>query len=252
VLLVDRDTTLSIEEAAKASDVVLVSVDIRETEEVIERAGPHLREDGLFTDVTSIKRSPVTAMLAASTASVIGTHPLFGPGVHTMQGQRVAITPARLVEGANWDTWLNSTLSAAGLTLLETTPEDHDRIMAVVQVLTHYSTEVLGRTMEQLNVSVEETLRFSSPIYHLELLMTARHFAQSPNLYSAIQMSNPNTTKVAKAFREAASEFESLIQAGDATAFRDAFGEVSTFFGPFAEQALAESTHLIDRLVERS
>ena len=197
MLLVDRDTTLSIEEAAKASDVVLVSVDIRETEEVIERAGPHLREDGLFTDVTSIKRSPVTAMLATSTASVIGTHPLFGPGVHTMQGQRVAITPARLVEGANWDTWLNSTLSAAGLTLLETTPEDHDRIMAVVQVLTHYSTEVLGRTMEQLNVSVEETLRFSSPIYHLELLMTARHFAQSPNLYSAIQMSNPNTTKVA-------------------------------------------------------
>lgn len=252
LLLVDRDTSLSIEEAAKASDVVLVSVDIRETEEVIARAGPHLREDGLFTDVTSIKRTPVAAMLAASTASVIGTHPLFGPGVHTMQGQRVAITPGRLVDGATWDTWLTSTLSAGGLTLLETTPEDHDRIMAVVQVLTHYSTEVLGRTMQQLNVSVEETLRFSSPIYHLELLMTARHFAQSPNLYSAIQMSNPNTAEVVTAFREAASEFESLIQSGDAGAFRDAFGEVSTFFGPFAEQALAESTHLIDRLVERS
>lgn len=252
MLLVDRDTSLSIEEATKASDVVLVSVDIRETEEVIRRAGPNLREDGLFTDVTSIKRAPVAAMLAASTASVIGTHPLFGPGGHTMQGQRVAITPARLIEGTTWDTWLKSTFSAAGLTLLETTPEDHDRIMAVVQVLTHYSTEVLGRTMEQLNVSVEETLRFSSPIYHLELLMTARHFAQSPNLYSAIQMSNPNTAEVATAFRKAADEFESLIQEGDAAAFRDAFGEVSTFFGPFAEKALAESTHLIDRLVERS
>jgi chorismate mutase/prephenate dehydrogenase len=82
--------------------------------------------------------------------------------------------------------------------------------------------------------------------------MTARHFAQSPNLYSAIQMSNPNTAEIATAFRKAADEFESLIQEGDAAAFRDAFGEVSTFFGPFAEKALAESTHLIDRLVERS
>lgn len=252
VLPVDRDTTLTVEQAAAAADVVLVSVDIRETNEVIRRAGPHLGEHALFTDVTSIKQDPVAAMLETSGASVIGTHPLFGPGVHSLQGQRIAITPGRLVDGTDWLTWLMSTLRAAGLTLLETTPDEHDRVMAVVQVLTHFSTEVVGRTMEHLSVSIEETLRFTSPIYHLELLMTARHFAQSPNLYSAIQMSNPNTQEVATAFREAAAEFDALIQAGDAAAFREAFGEVSAFFGDFAETALAESTHLIDRLVERS
>jgi chorismate mutase/prephenate dehydrogenase len=252
ILAVDRETALTVEEAAGMADVVLVSVDIRETDEVIRRAGPHLREHALFTDVTSTKRDPVSAMLESSAASVIGTHPLFGPGVHSLQGQRIAITPARLIDGTDWLNWLTSTLGAAGLTLLETTPEDHDRVMAVVQVLTHFSTEVVGRTMEHLNVSIEETLRFTSPIYHLELLMTARHFAQSPNLYSAIQMSNPNTREVAAAFREAAAEFDSLVQAGDAKAFREVFSEVSDFFGPFAQQALAESSHLIDRLVERS
>jgi len=252
VLAVDRETALTVEEAAGMADVVLVSVDIRETDEVIRRAGPHLREHALFTDVTSTKRDPVSAMLESSAASVIGTHPLFGPGVHSLQGQRIAITPARLIDGTDWLNWLTSTLGAAGLTLLETTPEDHDRVMAVVQVLTHFSTEVVGRTMEHLNVSIEETLRFTSPIYHLELLMTARHFAQSPNLYSAIQMSNPNTREVAAAFREAAAEFDALVQAGDAKAFREVFSEVSDFFGPFAQQALAESSHLIDRLVERS
>ena len=65
--------------------------------------------------------------------------------------------------------------------------------MAIVQVLTHYSTEVLGRTMQRLDVPVMETLRFTSPIYHMELLMTARHFAQSADLYASIEMSNPNT-----------------------------------------------------------
>ncbi|MDP7029813.1 MAG: bifunctional chorismate mutase/prephenate dehydrogenase [Phycisphaerales bacterium] len=252
VLAVDRDTALSVEDAAASADVTLVCVDIRETEGVIRRAGPHVPEAGLITDVTSTKRGPVAAMLASSSASVIGMHPLFGPRVHSLQGQRIALTPARLHEGTDWMSWLQATLDSAGLTILETTAEDHDRVMAVVQVLTHYSTEVVGRTMRSLGVSIEETLRFTSPIYHLELLMTARHFAQSPDLYSAIQMSNPNTEEVTSAFLKSAEELDALIRTGDAQAFEHAFSEVTDFFGDFASRALSESTHLIDRLVERS
>ena len=251
VLEVDRDTDLTIERAAAAADVTVVSVDIRETEDVIRRAGPCMTPEGLLMDVTSTKRKPVEAMLASTEASVIGTHPLFGPGVHSLQGQRIAITPARLHSEA-WLRWLRRSLSAAGLILLETSPEDHDRVMAVVQVLTHYSTEVVGRTMRALDVSIDETLAFTSPIYHLELLMTARHFAQSADLYSAIQMSNPNTPEVAAAFRKAADELDDLVRRGDVDGFRTSFEEVSTFFGPFAETAMKESSHLIDRLVERS
>jgi chorismate mutase/prephenate dehydrogenase len=252
VLPVDRDTELTIEDAAANADITLISVTIRETEEVIRRAGPHVPRDGLLTDITSTKRGPVAAMLQACQAAVIGMHPLFGPGVHTMQGQRIAITPDRVPDGSPWLAWMRGTLNAAGLTILETTPEDHDRVMAAVQVLTHYSTEVVGRTLQKLDVSIEETLRFTSPIYHLELLMTARHFAQSPDLYSAIQMSNPNTPEVMKAFRTAAADLDAMVRAGDADAFRTAFEDVTAYFGDFAEQALAESSHLIDRLVERS
>ncbi len=252
ILAVDRDTTLRVEDAASTADVTLVCVDIRETEEVIRRAGPHVPAGGLMTDVTSTKRGPVAAMLDASEASVIGMHPLFGPRVHSLQGQRIALTPARLKDDHDWMAWIRTVLDSAGLTILETTAEEHDRVMAVVQVLTHYSTEVVGRTMRALGVSIEETLRFTSPIYHLELLMTARHFAQSPDLYSAIQMSNPNTEEVTRAFRASAEELDTLIRSGDAAAFEHAFSDVTTFFGDFADRALAESTHLIDRLVERS
>lgn len=252
VLRVDRDTTLGVEEAAGRADVVIVSVNIRATPEVIRLAGPHVREDGLMADVTSTKRGPVDAMLDATNASVIGMHPLFGPGVHSLQGQRIVLTPARVGDNPDWRAWMRNILGAAGMVLLETTPDEHDRIMSVVQVLTHFSTEVVGRTMRQLDVSIEETMRYTSPIYHLELLMTARHFAQSADLYSAIEMSNPNTPEVVAAFRSAADELDTLLQRGDPAAFRDAFEEVTTFFGDYAEHALIESTHLIDRVVERS
>jgi chorismate mutase/prephenate dehydrogenase len=122
----------------------------------------------------------------------------------------------------------------------------------VVQVLTHYSTEVIGRTMQQLGVSIDESLQFTSPIYHMELLMAARHFAQSPDLYSAIEMTNPNAQAVTAAFTQAAHEMRTLIVNGDQDGFRSVFGEVTAFFGDFAQTALRESSYLIDRLVERT
>jgi chorismate mutase/prephenate dehydrogenase len=106
--------------------------------------------------------------------------------------------------------------------------------------------------MQKLGVSIEETMEFTSPIYHLELLMTARHFAQAPGLYGAIEMSNPNTPAVVETFRQAAEEFDTLLKQGDQAAFDRTFAEVTDFFGSFAQKALHESTHLIDRMVERS
>ncbi len=185
VMIADLDTELTPEVAAREADVVAISVPIDVTVDVIRRVGPLVRADALLMDVTSVKTAPMEAMLASTRASVVGTHPLFGPSVHSLQGQRVALTPGR---GDEWKQWLTRMLEARGLTVVETTPETHDRAMAVVQVLTHFSTEVTGATMAKLGVPLESTLPFTSPIYLIELLMTARHFAQSPDLYASIQM----------------------------------------------------------------
>ena len=185
----------------------------------------------------------------ASAASVVGTHPLFGPTVHSLQGQRVVVTPGR---GAEWLGWLKAALHARGLEIMETTPEEHDRAMSIVQVLVHMSTEVLGRTLATLNVPIDETLRFTSPIYLMELLLTARHFAQSPDLYAAIQTGNPGTAAIADAFVRAAQDLRAIAQSADRAAFRELFAEVRRYFGPFTQNAVAQSDFLIDRLVERA
>lgn len=249
VMIADVDTRLTPQEAARVADVVVVSVPIDRTVAVIEELGPLVREDALLMDVTSIKAGPLAAMLRATKASVVGTHPLFGPSVHSLQGQRIVLTPGR---GDAWLTWLKGVLHARGLTMLETDGENHDRVMAVVQVLVHFATEVMGRTLAALNVPMDETLAFTSPIYLLELLMTARHFAQSPELYASIQMSNPRTAEVTAAFTEAASRLAEVVERRDRAAFAENFRDVRAFFGPFTEQALAQSDFLIDRLVERA
>jgi len=249
VLAVDRDTKLAAAAAAAQSDVVVISVPIDVTEEVIASVGPHIREEALLMDVTSLKQAPMGAMLAATKASVVGTHPMFGPSVHTLQGQRIVLCAGR---GEDWHRWASETFRARGLVVTEASAREHDRMMAVVQVLNHYQTQVLGWTMSKLGVSVEETLAFRSPAYLLETYVTARHFAQSPDLYGPIEMRNPSTAEVTEAFGEAARELREILLAGDRRAFDAMFNDVRGYFGELTAEAVEQSQYLIDRLIELS
>jgi chorismate mutase/prephenate dehydrogenase len=248
VLVVDTDTELEAPAAAALSDVVVVSVPIDSTDDVIRSVGRHLRPDALLMDVTSIKEAPVEAMLASTEASVLGTHPMFGPSVHSLQGQRVVLCRAR---GDDWADWVRRMFEARGLVVTEETPERHDRIMAVVQVLTHFQTQVQGLTLARLGVPLADTLRVTSPAYLMELYVAARHFAQSPELYGPIEMRNPRAAEITSAFGAAARELAEVISTGDRARFEAMFDEVRGFFGDFTGEALEQSSYLIDRIVER-
>jgi prephenate dehydrogenase len=245
----DLQTPLRPADAAAAADVVIISVPIRETRGVIEQLGPLVRKEALLMDVTSIKTDPMEAMLSSTEASVVGTHPMFGPGVNTYQGQRVVLCPGR---GDAWFDWTRQMFTARGLVITEATPAKHDSMMAIVQVLHHFKTQVLGMALSRSDTPLEETLRFTSPAYLLETYVTGRHFAQSPDLYGPIEMLNPDSKRVIESFGEAAAELAKILAAGDQTAFDQVFADVRAYFGEFTDEALEQSGFLIDRLVELS
>jgi chorismate mutase/prephenate dehydrogenase len=249
VLISDLDTELTPERAAQSADVTLIAVPISVTEEVIARVGPHVPEHGLLMDVTSVKAMPLAAMLSATKASVLGTHPMFGPTVHSLQGQRMVLCRGR---GDAWADWARDVFKARGLVITEANAEEHDRAMAVVQVLTHYQTQVFGLTLSRFGAPLGEGLKFTSPAYLMELYVAGRHFGQDPALYGPIEMMNPLTAKVTRAFRDAAEAIERALVNRDQGAFASVFTEVRTFFGEFIAEATEQSKFMIDRLVERS
>lgn len=249
LLLVDTDTTLRAADAAAVADVVVVSVPIDVTDAVLRAVGPHVRDEALLMDVTSVKEGPLQTMLEVTSASVVGTHPMFGPSVHTLQGQRVVICRGR---GDAWADWVAQSFAARGLVITETTATQHDRAMSVVQVLTHFQTQVQGLTLSRLGLPLAETLPFTSPAYLLELYVAARHFAQEPALYGSIEMRNPRTADVTSAFGQSVHEVADILARGDQVAFSRLFDEVRLFFGDFTAEALEQSSFLIDRIVERA
>jgi chorismate mutase/prephenate dehydrogenase len=248
VLVADLDTALSAVDAAKQADVTVVAVPIAATERVIREVGPHVPKHGLLMDITSIKGAPLAAMLAATEASVVGTHPMFGPGA-PFQNQRVVLCRGR---GDSWARWVEDTFRSRGLVITEASAEEHDRAMALVQVLTHYQTQVLGLTLARVGGALDEGLRFRSPAYLMELYVAARHFGQDPALYGPIEMENPRTQQITEAFIAAANSVQALLLSRDQAGFAAMFEEVRGFFGAFSAEATEKSKFMIDRLVERS
>jgi prephenate dehydrogenase len=249
VLVADHETELTPGDAAQVSDVTVISVPIDVTPQVIREIGPRVRSDSLLMDVTSVKSEPMQVMLESTKAGVVGTHPMFGPSVHSVQGQRVVVCRGR---GDQWAEWVSSMFVARGLAVVETTAEHHDRMMATVQVLTHFQTQVHGLTLARLGAPLRESLRFTSPAYLMELYMGARHFAQSADLYGPIEMKNPATPDVTAIYLQVAREVADILASGDRDRFRAMFHEVQTFLGPFTGEALEQTSFLIDRLVERT
>ena len=250
ILVVDKETELTAEEAAPRADVVIVSVPIRETERVVREVGPLLRPDALLMDITSLKAAPMRAMMDSTEASVIGTHPMFGPGVRAFEGQRVVICVGRDREENPWLDWVTRHFRARGLFLNLTTPDHHDRVMSIVQVLLHYQTQVLGLTLANTGMPLEESLAFTSPAYLLEAYVAARHFAQDSAIYGPIEMEKPARREIVDAFRAAAAEIGEILEAGDQARFDAVFEKVRAYFGEFTAEALEQSGFLIDRLIE--
>jgi chorismate mutase/prephenate dehydrogenase len=248
VRLMGRKQWPDIERHCSGVDLVMISVPIDVTPDIIRKVTPYIPQNAVLADITSIKKIPLDAMLEAHPGPVLGLHPLFGPTPASLDKQIVVATPGRDPEACQW---VLDQFAAWGSVIVTSTPEEHDEIMAIVQALRHFATFSFGRFLAGKNVALSRTLEFSSPIYRLELGMVGRLFAQDAALYAEIIFASPERRRLLKDYVASLNENLAMLETGDKENFISEFKTIAQWFGPFGEQAMRESSFLIDRLIER-
>ncbi len=229
---------LRAEEIMKGAGIVVVSVPIDVTEKVIEDAARRMPEDALLCDVTSVKAGPVAAMLKHHRGPVAGFHPMFGPDVRSFEKQVFVYTPGRMSEAAapfveQIRTW--------GARIAECTPEAHDRAMAIIQALRHFTTYAYGVFLAKERPDIRSILELSSPIYRLELEMVGRLFAQDPALYCDIIMASQEKLDLIARYVESLGPELEIVAKKDRDAFIKRFLKTREYFGDWAQIFLKES-----------
>jgi prephenate dehydrogenase len=189
-------------------DVVVLAVPVSAFAEVIRALRPHLRPGTIVIDVGSVKIEPVRTMLAELPpfVEIIGAHPLFGPqsAKDGVAGHRIAWCPVRGRSAGRIAAFLRHVLK---LEVIRTTPDAHDREMAVVQGLTHLIAKVLVR-MEPLPT------RMATRSFDLILQATNMVRHDAPAVYDAIERANPHAAAVRERFFALAEEVRGSLQAG--------------------------------------
>ncbi|WP_234567426.1 bifunctional chorismate mutase/prephenate dehydrogenase [Rhodohalobacter sp. 614A] len=245
---IDKGNWYQLEEMAPKLDLVIITVPIHVTVDVIERIAPKLKPETILADFTSNKSEPLQAMLDAHSGPVISLHPMHGPDVPNLSKQLMVFCAGRDSEKAEW---FKEQCKLWGLRIIDADPAKHDHVMHLVQGLRHFVALLHGSFMKEYDLNPAEILEYSSPIYRAELMMTGRIFAQDAELYADIVFSNKERRELLLRFFNHQKNLMKMVEEDDKRGFVKEFEAVTDFFGSFASQALKESGYLINRLADR-
>ena len=235
-------------ELVSGRDLVIVTVPIQTTEQVIERIGPYLEKNTIMADFTSNKSQILDTMMRVHSGPVVALHPMHGPDVPNVSRQLMMVCHGR--DRSSYQ-WLLEQFELWGLRIKEVDPEQHDRAMNLIQGLRHFVALLHGSFMREFDLKPEEMADYSSPIYRAELMMTGRIFAQDAELYADIVFSSFERRTLLIEFLQHHEKLSVLVRNNDREGFIRVFKEIAAFFGKFADQALLESGYMINRLADR-
>ena len=235
-------------DAVSSADIVILSVPISALFKVIPEISPFLKKGALLMDVTSVKEKPSQIMqkYAPEGVEVIPAHPLFGPRIRSLDGQVVVLTPK--IKG-KWFEKVYKFLENENARLIVTSPQNHDKMMSVVQGLTHFAYIGIAATIERLNIDIKESRKFASPVYGLMVDMIARIVAQNPYLYYSIQTENRYIKETHETFISVYRELNDMILTKDQEGFVHLMGSAAKHLDDL-EAALGRSDKAISSLSE--
>lgn len=232
-------------EYLKTAKIVIVSVPIDITVDIIKKLSPMLRVDQILCDFTSVKGPIVEAMMKYHQGPVLGLHPMFGPDVKSLVKQVVVTVPERDEAASEF---LVEQLRIWGASICKCNAYEHDKAMSIIQALRHFSTYSYGTFLSSIAPNLEQLKDLSSPIYRLELMMVGRLFAQDPRLYADIIMSSKQNYELIKKFVESLENELLLVKNGDVDGFTKNFIKAREYFGDFADVAFKESGSILAKL----
>ncbi len=201
--------SVSLAEACRQK-VVILSVPISTMQVMLTKIAPMLRKDAVVADVCSVKVYPVQWMrdLLPESVSLVATHPMFGPdsAADSLHNGKIVVCKVRMSDARF--SRIKRYLTGKGLIVIDSTPEAHDRQIAVSLSLTHF----IGRALDEFSA---EELIIDTEGYKrlLHILGVVTH--DTWQLFADMHHYNPYAKEKRQAFMAAMARLEEKLTKGD-------------------------------------
>ncbi len=211
------DFTSNFQEAIQDADQIFLCVSINAVDEVVKAISPAVHEGQVIMDICSIKEAPVKTMHHyIKNATVLGTHPVFGPGSNGVKHKAYILTPTNPTEekfAQEFKTWLEQ--EEAHVFVMS--PKKHDELMSVVLGLPHFLGLITCETLlDQKDFA--ETKKVAGTTYRMLFTLAEATALETPDLYASLQTNLPELSKIEDQFMAKAQEWINLIKNKDSDA----------------------------------
>jgi prephenate dehydrogenase len=219
----------SIEESVKKAELVLISVPIMSTIDVIKSITPHVKEDALICDITSLKTEICQVYkqeVKKYPINCISLHPMFGPGITSMKSYMMLLI--RIDGTKNYDILVNELIElfkSDGLNVVETNPDIHDAKIALTLGLPHMINILFLNLLRKSNEQLKELTRFTGTTFLLQKVFAESIIQREMDMFSDIQMENPKFLEVIDQLRSLIDEYKTIIETKDRKKFFELFNE---------------------------
>jgi 4-amino-4-deoxyprephenate dehydrogenase len=193
----------------RLADIVVLALPEQVALAAVPAVARQLRPGTLLVDTLSVKTGIVAALAAhAAHLEAVSLNPMFAPDLG-FDGRAVAAVVAH--DGPRARALLDA-VGRRGGRVSEIGADEHDRVAAVTQALTHAAVLAFGLALDELGVAVEDLGAVATPPHLTLLALLARITSGGSETYWDVQASNPHARRARTAL---ASGLATLADAAD-------------------------------------
>jgi prephenate dehydrogenase len=206
----------------------------------LEPLARQLRPGSLLVDTLSVKTAIVAALTAhGAHLEAVSLNPMFAPALG-FRGRAVA---AVVVHDGPRVRALLDAVGRRGARVAEVGADEHDRIAAVTQALTHAAVLAFGLALGELDIAVDELSVLATPPHVTLLALLARISSGAPATYWDVQAGNPHAAGARAALAAGVATLAGAAESADFAALlervRATFGADGDAYARVCEELFA-------------
>ena len=185
---------------------IFIAVPIRQFEKVISDISSKLSDGTTIIDVCSVKKHPVKMMgkYLPNNVGIIATHPMFGPDSF-MSNNRLKMMMNNTRDSQKQFNFWKGFFMDQGIQVLEMTPDEHDRMAAQTQGVTHF----LGRMLKEFGI---KKASIDTQGFRDLLDLVDQTCNDTWELYTDLQLYNPYTKNMIKSLKESTNTLDNRLK----------------------------------------
>jgi len=191
----------SIASCVKDADIVLVSVPVRMTPQIIQQCVKSMKVGSVISEISSVKQLAFRALMKTpESIKPLCIHPMFGPGASEKMQLKVLLVP---IKNKKAELMLVHEMFENALVKVLPDAKAHDMSIATVLGLTYFANIVFAKVVASGDISMFKQI--SGTTFGLQSLIAESILTNEPDLVVALIQENPYVRRYIRHYLKAAS-----------------------------------------------